>query len=36
MSKLEEVAAAVEKGKVKLVAGLTQEALDGATPPPRS
>ena len=28
MSKLEEVAAAVEKGKVKLVAGLTQEALD--------
>ena len=28
MSKLEEVAAAVEKGKVKIVAGLTQEALD--------
>ena len=28
MTKLEEVAAAVEKGKVKIVAGLTQEALD--------
>ena len=28
MSKLEEVAAAVKKGKVKIVAGLTQEALD--------
>ena len=28
MSKLEEVAAAVEKGKLKIVAGLTQEALD--------
>ena len=28
MSKLDEVAAAVAKGKVKIVAGLTQEALD--------
>ena len=28
MSKIEEVAAAVEKGKVKIVAGLVQEALD--------
>ena len=28
MTKLEEVAAAVENGKVKIVAGLTQEALD--------
>ena len=34
MTKLEEVAAAVEKGKVKIVAGLTQEALDaGFTAP---
>jgi 5-methyltetrahydrofolate--homocysteine methyltransferase len=28
MSKIQEVAAAVEKGKVKIVAGLVQEALD--------
>jgi 5-methyltetrahydrofolate--homocysteine methyltransferase len=33
MSKIQEIAAAVEKGKVKIVAGLVQEALDeGASP----
>ena len=35
MSKLEEVAAAVEKGKVKIVAGLTQEALDAGFSAPQ-
>lgn len=33
MSKIDEVKAAVEKGKVKLVPGLVQEALDAGCDP---
>ena len=32
MSKVQEIATAVENGKVKIVAGLVQEALDEGTP----